>query len=85
MLSPNYTTLRKRLSFIAKLANDAPLDHETQDAIGREAHAALQDLDELEPDTPESTRDNHLADLYDVRDGAREPLRMSFVESEVSR
>jgi hypothetical protein len=81
----SYTTLRKRLTFIARLAHNAPLDHESMDAIGREAHAALQDLYELEPDTPESTRDNYLADLYDARDGVHEPLRISFVESEATR
>jgi hypothetical protein len=47
-----YTTLRRRLRLITRLASEEPLSFDTQDAIAIEAHHALNDVDELcEPTT----------------------------------
>ncbi len=47
-MSKDYSTIAKRLNLIARLAHDAPLDEETQEAIGREAHTALSELNALD-------------------------------------
>jgi hypothetical protein len=52
MVSQEYSTVRKHLHSIARLANsEAALDFETQDAIARASFAALRELDALEART----------------------------------
>jgi hypothetical protein len=44
----DFTTLKKRLRYIAQLAQEETLSFETNDSIGREAHHALRAIDELD-------------------------------------
>lgn len=67
------TTLKRRLRYIAQLAQEEPLSFETNDSIGREAHHALRDVDALEL-TPPSTVDNILD--FRMRESTAEASQM---------
>jgi hypothetical protein len=48
MSNSNLSALKKRLRLISQLAQREPLSFETNDSIGREAHHALRDVDEID-------------------------------------
>ena len=63
-----YTTLRRRIRFIARQAESAPPTDDTLDSISREACHALRDLDELDTDP---------ATVHDLK-----PVTLRLVEDE---
>ena len=69
-----YTTLRRRVSFIARQAEHAPLSYETLDSIGREAHQCLRDIDEMDT-APASVHELKPVKLRLVEDERKEAVR----------
>ncbi len=74
MTMSKYTTLRKRVRFIARLAADAPFSYETMDSIGMEAHLALRDIDEMDT-APAKVHELKLVKLRLVEDERKEAVR----------